>query len=127
MWTQSKESERKYKMNRIGGAWERGLGRTIIHFGGNSGYQGLNLAFLFGAAKIILLGFDMQRTEDKAHFFGTHPYHSNNGTPSKDILKEWVNKFREISKDLEFEQVKVINATRQTALDCFERVPLEQC
>ena len=127
MWTQSSEAEKKHKLNRVMGIWEYGLGRNVLHFGGNSGYQAVNLAFLFGAAKIVLLGFDMQRTNNRPHFFGKHPYHEDENTPTKAMLKDWAEKFKVLAKDLEAEQVKVINATRETALDCFERVPLEQC
>lgn len=127
LWTQSADAERKYKLNRMMGVWEYGLGKKILHFGGNSGYQAVNLAFLFGAARIILLGFDMQRTNDQPHFFGKHPYHGDKSTPSKDLLKDWVKKFKVLAKDLEAEQVEVINATRETALTCFKRLPIDQC
>jgi hypothetical protein len=47
--------------------------------------------------------------------------------PSKTLLQDWVEKFKVLAKDLESEKVEVINATRETALECFKRVPLEQC
>lgn len=44
----------------------------VIHYGGNSGFQAINLALLLGASRIALVGFDM-RTTAQRHFFGHHP------------------------------------------------------
>lgn len=115
-------------MNRIEGAWLSGLGRTRLHFGGNSGYQAVNLAFLFGATRIVLLGFDMQRTDGKVHFFGIHPYHRTEADgPTASLLADWANKFNDLAADLKAEGVEVINASRSTALRCFERKDIEEC
>ena len=128
LWTQDATSERKFGINRIEGAWLEGLGRNRLHFGGNSGYQAVNLAYLFGAARIILLGFDMQRTEGKVHFFGIHPYHRTaHDGPTEPMLVEWAKKFKQLAVDLKSEGVEVINASRATALTCFERKGIEEC
>ncbi len=128
LWTQDAAAERKWGLNRIEGVWLEGLGRDRLHFGGNSGYQAVNLAFLFGAARIILLGFDMQRTDGKVHFFGIHPYHrSLSDGPTDSLLADWAKKFERLALDLAEEGVEVINASRATALTCFERKELEQC
>lgn len=104
-----------------------GLGRKIIHFGGNSGYQAINLAFLFGATRIILLGFDMKKDGEKVHFFGNHPYHKRkNEGPNEGTMRRWVHNFASLAADLKQEGVEVINATRSTALDCFPKQALEQ-
>ena len=44
-----------------------------IHTGWNSGFQALNLAVLFGAAEILLLGVDLAVLDGKRHWFGRHP------------------------------------------------------
>jgi len=98
-----------------------GLGRTQIHWGGNSGYQCINLAYLWGAARIVLLGFDMQRTGGMSHWFGDHPPGLANGSP----YEQWVQRFDKLAADLRQEDVEVINATKETALKCFKRVPIE--
>ena len=102
-----------------------GLGHTQLHFGGNSGYQAVNLAYLFGATKIILLGFDMQRTNGEVHYFGNHPYHKAKQGPRPEILHSWCKNFDKLAVDLNKMGVKVINATRQTALTCFPRANIE--
>jgi hypothetical protein len=101
----------------------KGLGRNgIIHTGGNSGYQAINLVFLLGAKKIILLGFDMQRTNGKSHCHGDHPGTLNRSSN----YKLWVKNFLQLARDLSAEGVEVTNATRETALNCFERRTLEE-
>lgn len=93
----------------------------MIHEGGNSGYQAINLAFHTGAKRIVLLGFDMQRTDGKAHWFGNHP--GNMQVPSP--YADWLHKFEQLAADLKVQGVEVLNCTRETALTCFERVSLD--
>ena len=93
----------------------------MIREGGNSGYQAINLAFHFGAARIVLLGFDMQRTGGQMHWFGNHPGKLHVPSPYKD----WVLRFNQLAADLRDAGVEVLNCSRETALECFERVPLE--
>jgi hypothetical protein len=126
LWTQSKESQEKYPaLNRMPGVSLAGLGHNQLHFGGNSGYQAVNLAYLFGATKIILLGFDMQRTNGEVHYFGEHPYHKKKTGPRPEILANWCRNFDKLAADLKQVGVEVINATRQTALTCFSRANIE--
>jgi hypothetical protein len=95
-----------------------------VHLGGNSGYQAVGLAYLWGAARIILLGYDMQAGPD-----GNLHHHARHGgalgNPTPETLKEWARRFVQMCIDLRREGVEVINATRETALKCFERLPLE--
>lgn len=104
-----------------------GLGRDKLHFGNNSGYQAINLAYLLGATTIILLGFDMKRKAGKTHFFGDHPYHRNDQGPTDPIMQRWCGNFVQLAQDLRDEGVDVYNASRETALTAFERRELELC
>jgi hypothetical protein len=99
-----------------------GLGLDMIHTGGNSGYQALNLAYLWGARKINLLGFDMQRTGGRTHFHGDHQGLNN---PYDGMLQQWVKNFEMMARDLKAAGVEVLNATRETALTCFERISID--
>jgi len=87
--------------------------------GGNSGYQAVRLAITeFGANRIILLGFDMGKP---GHW---HPEHGDNWpNPTESNIKQWRGHLRLMG--LEFPEVEIINCTRETALDCFPRIPLE--
>lgn len=125
LWTQSERSAKKFDLRHWAGESRPGLGKTKIHFGSNSGYQAINLAYLLGAQRIILLGYDMHRSDDKAHFFGSHPYHKNNGGPTDSLMKDWCDKFKQLAYDLDKEGVEVINATRKTVLTAFKQQDLE--
>jgi len=97
-----------------------GLGLDCIHTNGNSGAQAINLAYLLGAKSIYLLGFDMDWTDGKSHFFGDHPEGLRNRNPN--VL---IPKFDQLAKDLEARGVEVINCSRATALYQFRRESLE--
>jgi len=88
-----------------------------IASGGNSGYQAINLAYMLGAERIILLGFDMQKTGGKAHWHGDHIA----GLGNAENVSGWVKNFDALAKDLELLGVEVINCSRETALKCFKR------
>lgn len=91
-----------------------------IRTGQNSGYQAINLAYLLGYKKIILLGYDMQMTAKKIHW---HPDHKHKN-PTPNMLKLWCANFDELAPLLEERCVQVLNATKKTALTCFKKVKL---
>lgn len=98
-----------------------GLGRDSLHQGHNSGYQALNLAYLLGARRIVLLGYDMQMTGARAHFFGDHPagcYAESN------YRQDFLPAFPALARDLADEGIDVVNCTPHTALTCFRRAAL---
>jgi hypothetical protein len=92
-----------------------------IRTGQNSGYQALNLAYLLGYKKLILLGYDMQPSaKGKIHWHDDHE--KRNPPPS--LLERWVQNFIELAPLLKYAGVDVVNATKRTALTCFEKVKL---
>lgn len=95
--------------------------RDVIHQGGNSGYQAINLAYLWGVRAIVLIGFDCSpSTDGKAHWFGQHGPRLTQQQP----FSLWQAKFPALAQDLCEVGVNVINASRQTALRCFKRSSL---
>lgn len=89
--------------------------------GGNSGYQAARLAVEnFAAARVILVGFDMQGD----HWHGRHP----KGWPNPDakLCKKWIGWMGRLVS--EFPAVDWINATRETAIpnQVIRRLPLEE-
>jgi len=126
LWTQDQKAAKLYGLTHIHGVSLPGLGRKEIHFGNNSGYQAINLAYLFGATKIILLGYDMKVEAGKIHFFGQHPYHKAGQGPDNEVMARWRTNFVQLAQDLTDEGVEVINATRSTALRAFKTQPLEE-
>lgn len=87
---------------------------------GNSGAAIVMLAQVCGAKAVYLLGYDCQFTNGKSHWHGDH------AAPLKNALSvdKWPQKFRNLSHVL---RVKVVNCSRETALDAFPRASLEEC
>lgn len=98
-----------------------GLSTTqgVIHQGRNSGFQAVNLAYLLGAKRIILIGFDMGLNGNQRHWFGDHPGVLNASSNYADFIRH----FETINpKDY---GIEIINCSRQTALQCFPREDLD--
>lgn len=123
-WSQTEIACRTYGLAYIRGERRPGLSkqRGVIHQGGNSGYQAIGLAVDQGAERIVLLGFDMQNTDGRTHWHGDHPLGLRNASP----FASWIGNFVKLAEDLRAAEVEVVNATRQTALACFERMPLDK-
>lgn len=94
------------------------MGKSLIHYNSNSGAQAINLAYLLGASRIILLGYDMGATGN-THWFGRHPKGLSTGR-----YGNYIPEFTRLAADLSNEGVEVINCTRKTALTQFRRADL---
>lgn len=97
------------------------LNPARIHYASNSGFQAVNLAILFGADPIVLIGFDMRQIDGKSHFFGEHkaPLRGNAQ------FGQWCAKFAKAAEMLGGTP-KIINATPGSALTCFPMMPLPE-
>lgn len=93
--------------------------QSVIHYGNNSGFQAVNLAILFGAEEIILIGFDMRPVDGKNHFFGEHksPLRGNHS------FNMWIHHFNEAAKTVP-KNIRIVNSTPNSALKCFPMIPL---
>lgn len=80
--------------------------------GGNSGYQAVHIAAHFGAARILLFGFDMREVNKRRHYFGNHPAPCN----SQGRFGVWITNFERLAKALEQRGVAVVNCTPGSAL-----------
>lgn len=96
-----------------------GVRRAVFNNGKNSGVGAISLAEHWGASKVILLGYDCQLTDGKAHWHDDHP----NGMGNAGSVAKWPRQFSELAKRL---RADVVNASRQTALDCFPRLELSE-
>lgn len=103
---------------------EPGLSRNPrrIHSGGNSGYQAIGLAALWGVERIVLLGFDMQATGGKLHS------HANHAAPldNPHDFETWRARLAVAALDLIEFGIDVVNCSRATALTCFARATLDE-
>lgn len=94
-----------------------------VRTGHNSGFACVNVAVHLGAARILLLGYDMGHAAGApAHFFGDHPRGLRNNSPYHTFLKS----FATIVQPLKALGIEVINCTRGGALECFQRLPLRE-
>lgn len=123
VWTGDSTAAERYGINRIKCVNRPGLGLTNLHANGNSGFQSLNLAFLFGCRRILLLGFDMKPgSRGEKHWHPDHP----GPLMQAQCFDEWVHKSALLAKDLEREGCEVVNCSRDTALTCFPRSTIEK-
>lgn len=96
---------------------------TGVRTGRNSGAAAINLAVHFGAARILLLGYDMQaKCEAKSHWFGGHPRGLRGNSPYP-LFRAMMDT---MAPALAAAGVSVINCSRDTALTCFPRQPLRE-
>lgn len=95
-----------------------GLGEGCLH-GDNSGHQAVNLAYLLGAQRICLLGYDMQETGGAKHFHADHRCNT-----STKVFPKWVRSFDRLHDELAEQDVTLVNCTRKTALN-LPRMDLE--
>jgi len=102
-----------------------GLSRECdaLAHGKNSGYQCLNLAFLFGVKRIIMVGYDMKPDENgKTHCHGPH------FIPTPVVVYKNITEggyYESIATELQKEGVEVINTSMDSALCCFTKMPLK--
>lgn len=94
---------------------------AVVHRGWNSGFQALQLAIHLGAARIILLGFDMAKGPDgRKSWAANRPASLVRHSP----YEQFVRAFTDAAPQVEAAGVEVLNASRVSALQCFPRVAL---
>jgi len=89
----------------------------VICFGGNSGFQAINLALQFGAKHIILVGYDMRKVGTLNHFFGEHPPEFT----GNDHYEFFCANFDAGAASLP-KEYRIVNATAGSALNCFPKM-----
>lgn len=95
---------------RIGGGW-------------NSGFQVLNLLAYWRVARVIFTGLDC-KADSEPHWHGRYKDgHCPN--PKQSHFDKWKRSFSLAAPQLKDRGVEVLNASRDTALECFPRVSLE--
>lgn len=100
------------------GAIGLSLDPTMLCHGYNGGYSAINLAVLLGAARILLLGYDMQHDAGRHHW---HPDHPKWQPPP---FTDWLLAFDTLVAPLAAVGVTVRNCSRATALRAFPCGPL---
>jgi hypothetical protein len=94
---------------------------TGLRSGLNSGYAAINLAVHGGAARILLLGYNVGLVGSRSHFFGAHP---RGLTSNPNLYPDFRRCFATLVAPLAARGIEVLNCTPQTALECFPRAEL---
>lgn len=123
-WGGHQTIAQQYQTHWIKNANRPGLGTDhVINNNGNSGFQAINLAYLFGSRRILLVGFDMKLGPKKEkHWHEDHPA----PCVQAQVFGEWIHKAATLAKDLERHGCKVINCSVETALTCWPRATLQE-
>jgi len=77
-----------------------------VNTGSNSGFQVLNIAYLSGAKKILLLGYDMRFEKGRCHWHAPHP----NRTPEQSYHR-YAKRFSTTENQLKAAGVDVVNCS----------------
>lgn len=128
-WTQSREAYGLGVRPVLGKAndW---LSFDPVHInnGQHSGFQALNLAVLFGAAKIILIGYDVQATGGRLHWHDDHSMDEGLrlSNPYDAKFAKWRDVLDGVADQLCEAGITCINASAETALTAYRRMPIEE-
>lgn len=99
----------------------RGMSRTGLGWNTNTGASGLNLALLYGAKRVFLLGFDMTMRDGKTN------WHDEIVTkPNPKVYDKFLRAFEYVARDasLLFPDREIFNLTDSSRLDVFPKVSL---
>lgn len=113
LWTQDAQAAKDFSLNFIASQRSSNLSRNpkVVSQGMNSALQSINLAFLAGARRFILIGVDLKGK----HWHADHPSPLSNSLPHRN----WRENFRVFAADLREAGVVVVNCSPGTALDAF--------
>lgn len=92
-----------------------------VNTGSNGGYQAMNIAYLTGAKRILLLGYDMRFPNGRAHWHPDHPTNVPEGH-----YTSYARRFKTALPQLKAAGVEVINCSLGSAIDAFPIMPLQE-
>ncbi len=121
-WTQDRSSAERFGLNFIRQSARPGLGKRDLQTNGNSGTAAINLAYLFGCRRILLLGFDFREIKGRKHHHVDHPHPLVQAQP----FGEWIKKLKTVADDLKAEGVEVTNCTSGSAVPYFPFSTIEK-
>lgn len=122
-WTQDRNSAERWGLNWVRQSARPGLGLKDLHVNGNSGFGAINLAYLFGCRRILLIGFDMKPgPKGQLHWHPDHPA----PCVQKLQFKEWLFKSVALAKGLKEAGCELVDCTVGGALTVFPKSTIEK-
>jgi hypothetical protein len=133
------EAAGRYGLNWIAEKNARGLSAdpSVIHHGHGGGYSMVNLAYLMGAERIVLLGYDLAYAPDydgrnqqvgskPRHYFGEYPerlQHWPSVKVKQGVHVELLDLYQSVADQ---RLVEIVNCTGpNSALKCFPQVEID--
>lgn len=105
-WSCTRQAVSKHNLN-----WHEAYGEY------NSGLRAIELAFKLGAERVLLLGYDCT-VQNGTHWHGDHPATKN---PDEIRCRKWAQQHARLPQ-----RDKVMNCSRETALECYRLGHLEK-
>lgn len=100
---------------------------NTIAYNHNAGAGAINLAYHLGAKRIVLIGFDMKVVSGMQHFHGDYINSELVRTPEHEMgFSKHLQVFPAIKNDAELLGIEIINTSLESALNEFEKIPLER-
>ena len=118
-WTINENAAKKYNLNLV--TYDSSLlfsEKEPIATGNNSGFQAINLAYIHGHRRALLLGYDYHNLGN--HWFGKHP-HQLNKTPD---MTKWIRHMRNAAPLMFKANYEVINCNPDSAIDAFPKMSI---
>ncbi len=120
-WTINESAAQKYNLNiTLHDTQAIFCEKDMIATGCNSGFQAINLAYLHGFRRILLLGYDFQNSGQ--HWHGKHSG-SLNKHPN---MKMWIRHMENAYPLMKNAGLEIINCSRETAINSIPRSTITQ-
>jgi hypothetical protein len=97
--------------------------KDALCHGNNSGYAAINLAYLLGAKRIVLLGYDMHNDGKKGHYHDGYPVPPTGDNIYRD---QFIPGFQILADLLKEKKVDVYNASMTSSLRVWPKISFEQ-
>ena len=113
-------------MERVSNPWGIDPDPRRLRWNTNSGACAINLAVHFGVRRIVLLGFDMQKVDGRKNWHQDYPKEKvKKGEEEYVPYPRMMEAFKVIAEDLRRMGIECLNATKNSAMECFTKVKLE--
>lgn len=95
--------------------------------GTNSGFCGLNLAYILRPRRLLMFGFDMNRSRDgRAYWHPPYPWSTPAGATKPGKYAEWAGQFDKAAAMFRAADVFVQNVSATSAIEAFAKITPRQ-